>query len=229
MVVLAGALTGALLVRQHNVRAAPPVRPPSGAVSVTCADGRCQLLASNTAGESVVQLYADARGTDGRLKFVGAGGSSVFDTDISQAGVRLDGSSLSCVSGTVPACLVSGEYPDTGDRAGELAEVFVQRGGYWQLPAAAVPMYSGAAAFTLVAAGEDGDPMVIGVENDCGGTTVEDHAGHCERPFLVVQVFAVDGTSQGCTRPATSLTLLPGKGTQPPPSYDLHECPASAG
>src|SRR5262249_523060 len=154
-----------LLVRRHAEQLTLQ-SPPTGTVTVHCGSSSCQLLASASAADSEVRLYSDARGTDGQVRFDRHGASSVFDTDITQAGGPLTGDSLNCVSGAVPACLVSGDYPATADRRGRLAEVFVRRAGYWQLPGDAVPMYSSASAFTLVDAVDDEDPLVVGVQHD---------------------------------------------------------------
>jgi hypothetical protein len=194
---------------------------------VTCGGGACQLLATADAGDGVAQLFADVRGGGGHVTFQGRSGGSVFQTGITDAAVVLTEHSLSCVAGAVPACLVAGDYADQNEHSGSLGEVFVRRDGYWQQPGATF-LYSSAGAFTLVAT-TGGDLAVVAVQHDCGQATVADKQGRCTQPDLIIQLFAADGTSQGCTLSARSVTLLPGRGTAVPPPYDLHPCPLSTG
>jgi hypothetical protein len=227
-VVLIGALVGAVLLRAHGAAPRSTGGTPPTSASVTCAGAACQLLASADAGDSVAQLFADPRGGGGHVTFGGQNGNSVFQIGITDADVVLTTHSLSCVSGAVPACLVAGDYADQSQRSGSLGEVFVRHGGYWQQPGSTF-LYSSAGTFTLVAAADGGDPAVVAVQHDCGQATVADKQGRCAQPDLIIQLFAADGTSLGCTLSATSVTLLPGRGTDVPPSYDLHTCPPSTG
>lgn len=225
IVVLIAALAGAVGLRLHRENAAATQPPAPTTTALTCAGAPCVGWASEPAGDGTAQLLASAAGAGGHLRFTGAGGTSLFEVDISSADIVLTGDSLSCVSGAVPACLVSGDYAAASRQSGGLGEVFVRRGGFWQ-QAGSTYLYSSTGSFAL-SADESGDPNVVTVQNDCGQATVADRQGQCADPDLIVRLFAADGTSLGCTLPATSVSLLPGGGTQPPPAYDLHDCPAS--
>jgi hypothetical protein len=223
-VVLVGALVWALLLRLHDV----PSYPGAASGAIMCGTGACRLLATSTAGDGVAELFANSAGTNGHVKFTGRTGTSVFQTDVDQADVVLTTGSLSCVSGAVPVCLVSGEYADQNARPGALGEVFVRRGGYWRQPGSRF-LYSSADSLVPAEGTGGGDPNVVTVQHDCGQATLADRQGRCAQPDVIIQLFAADGTSLGCTLPATSVPLLPGRGRQVPPTYDLHDCPASSG
>jgi hypothetical protein len=231
------ALSGALLLRPQPGIAAV-TRPPlatSSAVDepVQCDHGPCQLLASTTAGDSTVRLYADtvdpSRPTvmqSGRVRFAGRTGPITFETNISQDEAVLSPSSLHCLPNpaSAPACIVFGGYTRNKQQDGALAEVFVERGGYWVRPSYDL-FYSSAGYFTLWPGPSGTAPQVITVQNDCGGVVAQ-----CPNPNVYVQLFALGVDSPtGCTRPVSAISLLPGRGAILPPAADLHACPKSAG
>jgi hypothetical protein len=156
------------------------------------------------------------------VQFRGSTGTAVFETNISQDEAILTHSSLSCLSGPVPACMVFGEYSPNNEKAGALGEVFVERGGNWMRPSYGL-FYSSAGYFTLWEAAGDTAPQVITVQYDC-------QPGKCANPKVYVQLFSLGVDSPtSCTRPVSSISLLPGHGTVLPPSADLRACPQSAG
>lgn len=222
-VVLVLALGAAVLMRvernrDHHSSAGGTTRTSGSPGSVRCSGGPCQQLATWSAGGTTAVLMADPYGRDGRLKFTGGTGTSIFETDVSGADVVLTSDSLRCVSGAAPACLVSGPYAESDTRPGHLGEVFARHGGYWSRVGYNY-IYSSGGKLAL-GTGDDG-LRVVAVQHSCGAGT----STTCAHPALYVQVYSVDGTSVGCTLTATRLELLPGKGTDVPPSYDLHSCP----
>jgi hypothetical protein len=233
------ALAGALLLRPQpdtpgasDAAGRAPLTISSAANEpVQCDNGPCQLLASATAGDSTVQLYADTVASNqpnaaqsGRVRFAGSTGPITFETNISQDEAVLTRSSLSCLSGQAPACIVFGEYAQDNQKDGALAEVFVERGGYWVRPSYDI-YYSSAGYFTLWPGTAGAAPQVITVQNECA-----DDDDQCPNPKVYVQLFelGVDSPS-GCTKPVGAISLLPGHGTTLPPSADLRACPKSTG
>jgi hypothetical protein len=230
-VVLVAALAGAVLLRPRPVDDHVAARGPSATqpdLREQCGNGPCLLLSTATAADSTVQLLADnlAPSADqtqsGRVEFHGRIGTAVFETNISQDEAVLTHSSLSCLSGPVPACIVFGEYSQNHQKAGALGEVFVERGGYWVRPSYGL-FYSSAGYFTLWEADGDTAPQVITVQNDCP-------TGKCANPKVYVQLFSLGMDSPtSCTKPVSAISLLPGHGTILPPVADLRACPQSAG
>jgi hypothetical protein len=232
-VVLVAALAGAVLLRprpaDNHTAAGGGVITAQSDLREQCGSGPCQLLATATAGDSTVQLLTDnlvvgdpARTQSGRVQFRGSTGTAVFETNISQDEAVLTHSSLSCLSGPVPACIVFGEYSQNNDKAGALGEVFVERSGNWMRPSYGL-FYSSAGYFTLWEAAGDTAPQVITVQNDCP-------TGKCVNPKVYVQLFSLGVDSPtSCTKPVSAISLLPGHGTVLPPAADLRACPQSAG
>jgi hypothetical protein len=238
-VVLVVALAGALLLRSRpgtstNAGTDRPSLSISGTAANTplqCDNGPCRLLATAAAGDSTVQLYADTVGPNqpnaaqsGRVRFAGRTGPITFETNISQDEAVLTPSSLSCLPGEAPACIVFGEYSEDNQKDGALAEVFVERDGYWVRPSYDI-YYSSAGYFTLWPGTAGTPPQVITVQNDCA-----DSDDQCPNPKVYVQLFALGvDTPTGCTKPVGAISLLPGHGAVLPPAADLRACPKSAG
>ena len=232
------ALAGAVLLRPRPSTAASADRPPLSITStanepVQCDNGPCRLLATARAGDSKVELYADTvdpqqpnAAQSGRVRFAGSTGPITFETNISQDEAVLTHSSLSCLSNpaSAPACIVFGEYSADNQKDGALAEVFVERGGYWVRPSYDI-YYSSAGYFTLWPGPSGTTPQVITVQNDCPNSDDQ-----CPNPKVYVQLFALGVDSPtGCTKPVGAISLLPGHGTALPPAADLRACPKSAG
>jgi hypothetical protein len=227
-VVVMAALVGAVALRVEHDRArlAPATNTRNttpASVAARCSGGPCQSLASVRAADATVELMADPYGRDGRLRFTGRTGTSIFETDVSGADVVLTHQSLACVAGPVPACLVSGAYSQGDKRPGHLGEVFTQHDGYWSRTGSNY-FYASAGTLGLVAGSDE--PRVIAVQDSCGAGV---EPTSCTHPVLYVQVLSIDGTTVGCTLTAAQPGLLPGKGTSLPPPYDVHGCPKSAG
>jgi hypothetical protein len=233
------ALVGALLLRPRPGTNVAASRPPLSIATantaldepVQCDHGPCQLLATAAAGDSTVRLYADtvdpSRPTatqSGRVRFAGRTGPITFETNISQDEAVLTPSSLHCLSGPAPACIVFGGHTLGNQKDGALAEVFVERGGYWVRPSYDL-FYSSAGYFTLWPGATSATPQVITVQNDCGSGQE-----HCADPKVYVQLFALGVDSPtACTQSFSALSALPGHGASLPPLADLGACPKSAG
>jgi hypothetical protein len=236
-VVLVSALVSAILLRPRSSESAgppPPVVSSAADQPVQCDNGPCELLATATAGDSTVRLLADTvdpnrpdLNQSGRVQFRARTGTTMFDTYVSQDDAVLTRSSLSCLSGQVPACMVFGAATsdDGSGRSGALGEVFVERGGYWARPS--YDLFSSSAGyFTLWEGAGDTEPEVIVVQNDCGSTKDD----RCATPKVFVQLFALGvPDALSCTKSVSAISLLPGHGTVKPPPADLHDCPSSAG
>ncbi|MGH3431622.1 MAG: hypothetical protein ACRDQB_02170 [Thermocrispum sp.] len=178
--------------------AAPPSSSPADAAAA-CGDRPCEVLTSVPVGSTTVELLADAAGRNGRLRFLADGGTSVQETALAGMGVRLTQRSLSCAKGTTSACLVRG-----GHDGGVVGEVFVARGGGWE--PVEQPYFSSAAFLDLVQVTGNGNAEVaVAQMPDCAGSAAE-----CAGAPIVVEVFGLDGTSEGCTPPYGALTQLPG-------------------
>lgn len=237
-VVVVLALAGAVLLRSRpaattNANTDRPTLMTTANQPVQCDNGPCRLLATTRAGDSTVQLYADTvdpRKPDtiqsGRVRFAGGNGPITFETNISQDEAVLTPSSLSCLPNTAPApaCIVSGEYSAGDQEDGALAEVFVERDGYWVRPSYDV-YYSSAGYFTLWPGSAGAAPQVITVQNDCPNDDDQ-----CPNPKVYVQLFALGVESPtGCTKSVDAISLLPGHGATLPPASDVKACPKSAG
>jgi len=236
-VVVVLALAGAVLLRPRpaantTTTADRPALTTTANAPVQCDNGPCQLLATAQAGDSTVQLYADTvdpRKPDtiqsGRVRFAGGTGPITFETNISQDEAVLTHSSLSCLPSTAlaPACIVFGEYSEDNQADGALAEVFVERDGYWVRPSYDI-YYSSAGYFTLWPGSAGAAPQVITVQNDCPNNNDQ-----CANAKVYVQLFALGVDSPtGCTKPVDAVSLLPGHGTTLPPAADLKTCPKSS-
>jgi hypothetical protein len=237
--VVVGALVGATLLRPRPGASAgaavTTTAPAIPAATPKCGQVTCQSLATAAAGDSTVSLLAAVdpatHGQRGLVRFEGKVGTILFETNISQADATLTRSSLACVSGSVPTCVVFGEYSGDDDtsgtqgKGGALGEVFVERGGYWAR-AGDDFLYASAGYFALQESTTGGDPTVVTVQNDCtnskdGGSGKDTQ---CAKPKVYVEVFSLANQSLGCSRSVSSVGLLPGAGTRAPTKANLRSC-----
>lgn len=239
--VVVGALVGAALLRpRHGGSAGAAVTTTAPAVPAAtpkCGNVTCQPLASAGAGDSKVSLLAavdpTTHGQRGLVRFDGRVGTILFETNISQADATLTRSSLACVSGSVPTCIVFGEYSGDDDgtsasqgKGGALGEVFVERDGYWAR-AGDDFLYASAGYFALQESTTGGDPTVVTVQNDCSNSKDGDSSTkdtQCAKPKVYVEVFTLANQSLGCSRSVSSVGLLPGAGTRAPTKANLRSC-----
>jgi len=215
--VAAGALVGAVLVREHRdtpaEQPAAPVSPP--VATGVCSAEPCRVLAVAKIAGTTVELIADHGARSGRLRIGGPSSSSVIETTVTDLGVTLTKSSLQCVVRAMSACLVSGSYEN-----GTAGQVVVGRSGKWS--SLSRPFVSGAGYLALaeVASSQSG-PEVIAAQYECAGAA----APECADTPVFAQVFAiVSGTEVGCTRTYDDVESLPGYPQVTVTADDLSRC-----
>ncbi|MGH3520656.1 MAG: hypothetical protein ACRDQ7_25445 [Haloechinothrix sp.] len=176
-----------------------------------CGDSPCGVLTSLPIGGTTVELLADAAGAHGRVRVREPDSDIVIETALAAMGVRLGQQSLVCAPAATSACLVRGDHD-----GGVVGEVFVARDN-WQ--PAERPYFSSGGYLDLVdIAGDDSAEIVVAKE-DCIGTAEE-----CAGAPIVVEVFALDGKSLGCTEAYRGLDQLPGWPEVAPATADLGAC-----
>ncbi|HVW41410.1 MAG TPA: hypothetical protein VHC18_08680 [Amycolatopsis sp.] len=176
--------------------AAPGATAPTSAEE--CGTAPCVVLATQTVGDGAVRLLADAHGANGRFQ----AGSATVETTITQLGARLDPGSLSCVTASASACLVSG--PLNGGRVGQL---LIDRSGAWR--SVDKPYFSDAGVLVLGDVSGSDAPEVVVVQGS---------------PVLA-RVYALDGSVVGCTKRYTYLSQLRGWPNVRLQAADLRSCP----
>lgn len=199
VVVAVASLVGAYILRTKAASSgAPssPSSPPPASPASLCHIEPCQIVGSSGIGNTKIDLYADAGGHSGRLKI---GDDLVIEVTITNRGATLNGTSLQCVPGSMQACLVRGD-----DAAGGTAgDIVVGRSGKWEITD--TPYYSDAGYLALT-----------DINNDTTAEVIVAQKGY------YVQVFGLDGTDRGCTKPVSKLNLLPGWPTVKPLPSQLH-------
>lgn len=165
--------------------------------AAVCGDGPCGVLTSLPVAGATVELLADADGAHGRIRVIEPGSDIVIETALAAMGVRLTQRSLVCTTAPTSACLVRGNHD-----GGVVGEVFVDRDN-WQ--PAERPYFSSAGLLDLVQVAGDASAEILVAQEDCGGFTEE-----CQSAPVLIEVFALDGKSMGCTRSYGALRDLPG-------------------
>ncbi|NKQ58266.1 hypothetical protein HFP15_35985 [Amycolatopsis sp. K13G38] len=200
VLVTVGALIGVASLRSRD-EGGPALQMAAPAVPVTtaeeCGSGPCRVLASQTVDGGTVELLADDQGANGQFR----AGGVVVQTTITRLGARLDAGSLSCVTASVSACLVTG--PLSGGRVGQL---MIDRAGTWR--SVDKPYFSDAGVLTLNSVSGSGAPEVVVVQNSP----------------VQARVYALDGSSVGCTRHYTYLSQLRGWPNVRLEASDLRAC-----
>ena len=163
-----------------------------------CGPAPCQVLATRTAGTGTVRLLADGAGANGRFQ----AGAAILETTITQLGARLDPGSLSCVTASTSACLITG--PLNGGRVGQL---LIERAGTWR--SVDKPYFSDAGVLVLDDVSGSEAPEVVVVQGS---------------PVLA-RVYALDGSVVGCTKRYTSPSQLRGWPAVRLQAADLRSCP----
>lgn len=215
-VVTAGALVTAVWLRQEAAQ--PPGAAPTtvSAPGSGCGDGPCTQIAATTANGEQVELLVDSAGA-GRIRFGEGDAATVQETALSNLGVELNGSSLSCTDGAVAACLVRGPHED-----GLVGEVFVGSDGSWA--SAGRPYLSDADGIVLddVTGGDPQAAEIVVVRHDCSRTG---NTGACQQAPVLAEVYDLDGRSLGCTRTYRSPSRLPGWPEVRLSANALRDCP----
>lgn len=182
--VTVGALILVAALRWHGASNLPPADPGSVSASGgTDCGGPCQVLASRNVNGRAVRLLADANGGNARFE----AGSEEFEATVTALGARVDANSLSCVSASVPACLISATQ-----NGGKIAQLLFERAGQWW--AVERPYFSAAGVVVLNDLSGGVAPVVVIVDNSPA----------------VARVYALDGSIAGCTRHYASVTGVRG-------------------
>lgn len=201
-VVAVVALASAVVLRvQRDAVAAAGLGPPAaaaGAGDLTCGDAPCGVLTSLPVGDATVELLAGDGGEHATLRVLTPESDIVLETALADLGAQLTQQSLVCTEGDEGACLVRGDRDDA-----VVGEVFVAHGDKWE--AVERPYVSNAGYLDLVPAADSGSPdVVLATYPNCTGD-----AEDCAGAAVALRVFALDGTSRGCTRSYRSLDRLP--------------------
>lgn len=208
-VVLAAVVTVAALVAVVSIRVrengpqAAEVAAPTPAqqqAGPDCGESPCRVVAVRNVQGADVQLLADADGANGR--FV-PGDGTVVETTITELGAKLTPDSLSCVTATVSACLVSASL-----NGGKIAQLVVARDGDWR--SVDKPYFSDAGVIVLGNVTGTDDPEVTVVDSD---------------PALA-RVYALDGSVAGCTKRYSYPAQIRGWPKVQLLASDLRACPA---
>ncbi|MEU5263473.1 hypothetical protein [Amycolatopsis sp. NPDC021455] len=220
-VVTVGAIGAVFLLRPRPEVPAGVAEPAPAPVppALTCGGGPCRELAAVTVGGTPVVLLTDAGGGSARLR-VGPEPGTVFELSIAQLGVRLDQSSLRCIDGAAPACLVRGDAGADGTTA--YGELLVGTGGVWRDPGK--PYYADAGTLSLYDVTADGRPDVIVVRHDCPDTLAG--TPKCAAAPVLGEVYDLAGRSVGCTRRYTAPSDLRGWPDIRLTRADLRTCPS---
>lgn len=200
VLVTVGALVTVMVLRsQRDAQGIGPDRTPTPTTSTDaaeiCGTRRCEVLTSAPLGLTTVQLLADVNGRNGRLRVLRGASSTVLEMAAAEMGLTQQ--SLVCAKGPISACLVSGAY-----QGGVAGEVFVDGERGWEFPE---PHLSTAGYVDLMqVTGDETPDVVVATQPDCDGSAAE-----CAGAPIVLEVFALDGKSLGCTQPYAALTQLP--------------------
>ncbi|OLF05961.1 hypothetical protein BU204_36730 [Actinophytocola xanthii] len=174
----------------------------------------CAVLASAAVAGTSVELLADAGARSGRLRIGGPSSGTVIETTVTDLGVTLTRSSLTCLARALSACLVLGEY-----QGGTAGQVVVGRSGHWS--SLAKPFVSDAGYLALAeVTGRLSGPEVVAVQHECDRTA---DSGCADAPVFA-QVFATTGVEVQCTRRYPSLEAMPGYPSVTLADPDLSPC-----
>lgn len=171
---------------------------PAQAAGPDCGQRPCQVVATQHVQGADVRLLADTSGANGR--FV-AGDGTVLETTITELGAKLTPESLTCVSASVPACLVSAPL-----NGGKVAQVVVARDGSWR--SVDKPYLSEAGVVVLQNLLGDDAPEIVVVDAE---------------PALA-RVYLLDGNEVACTKRYSSPSQIRGWPSVRLLSSDLRAC-----
>lgn len=195
LLVAAGSVTAAALLRPSDQPAAQPARsstpapaPEQEIDAAACKHETCKVLGTRVIAGSTVDLVANASGTTGWLRIGGTGSGRVIETTITKLGVKLSGSSLQCLAGSISACLIRGPY-----EGGVGGEVIVGRSDTWSPLDYQFESSAGYLALSDVVDDKPG-PEIVAVQFDCKA------GDRCTGGQVYGQVFQATGAELGCTR-----------------------------
>lgn len=218
VLVLVAAIGATVVMRQlRDAAAAPstgtqPTAPtaPTGPVQL-CGETPCVKLTSVSMPQfkETVDLLADGKGHDARLRITSERGAVLFSSQIA----TVDAKAITCEEGKTSVCLLQGK--DGDDLIGE---VFTDDRGTWRQTQ---PPFSSDAGY-LALRDVDGDaiPDVVTTQSRCGGNT----PASCTK--VAVAVFQATGEEIGCTNSYANSQQLPGWPVVTPQPMQLVECPS---
>jgi hypothetical protein len=217
MLVLVAAIGTTVVMRQLREAAAAPstsAQPaptaPTGQVQL-CGEAPCVKLTSIALPQfgETVDLLADGKGHDARLRITSDRGAVLFSSQIG----TVDAKALTCQQGQPSVCLLQGK-----DDAELIGEVFTDDNGTWRQTQP--PFSSDAGYLTLRDVNGDSVPDVVTTQGRCG----DDAPATCTK--VAVAVFQATGEEIGCTATYNSPQQLPGWPDVRPDPSRLTVCPS---
>ena len=218
VLVLIAAIGATVVMRQLREAAVAPSTsgPPAPTASTgpvqLCGEAPCVKLTSVSMpkyGETV-DLLADGKGHDARLRITSERGAVLFSSQIA----TVDAKSITCEEGRTSVCLLQGK-----DGVDLIGEVFTDDGGTWRQTQP--PFSSDAAYLALHDVNGDAVPDVVTMQSRCGDTA----PASCTK--VAVAVFQPAGAEIGCSATYASPQQVPGwpEEVTPDPAR-LSECPS---
>ncbi|MFC0544305.1 hypothetical protein [Kutzneria chonburiensis] len=215
VLVLIAAIGTTVVMRQLREAAAAPSTTPQPAPTAStgpvqlCGQAPCVKLTSISLPQfgETVDLLADGKGHDARLRITSDRGAVLFSSQIA----IVDAKSITCEEGKPSVCLLQGK-----DSAGLIGEVFTDDNGTWRQTQP--PFSSDAGYLALRDVNGDGVPDVVTTQGRCGDNAV----ASCTK--VAVAVFQATGEEIGCSATYNSPQQLPGWPTVRPDPSRLVEC-----
>lgn len=234
VLVTAGALVGAFLLRQHP---SPPQAAGASTDAGGCHASNCRTIASTTIGSDTIDLLANRDGTIGSLRVRSTGqapssrtssgqtptgqgtglsqtspNTSTLEVPITGQGATLTAQSLVCDPGNTPACLVRGNSSQ-----GTIGQIYLRRSTGWS--ASGNPYVSDGGYLGLFDVDGDNTSDVITVQRYCPGA-----GDGCTSQHVFAKVFSLIGKELGCTETVSEPKWLPGWPNVSPSESELHTC-----
>jgi hypothetical protein len=217
VLVLIAAIGATVVMRQlREARAAPSTSPqpvpaaPTGPVQL-CGEAPCVKLTSIALPQygETVDLLADGKGHDARLRITSDRGAVLFSSQIA----TVDPKALTCQEGRPSVCLLQGK-----DGVDLIGEVFTDDNGTWRQTQP--PFSSDAGYLALRDVNSDLVPDVVTTQSRCA----DNAPASCTK--VAVEVFQATGEEIGCTATYTSPQQLPGWPEVRPDPSRLTVCPS---
>ncbi|HTI20793.1 MAG TPA: hypothetical protein VL652_07355 [Kutzneria sp.] len=215
VLVLVAVIGTTVVMRQLREAAAAPSTSPqpvptasTGPVQL-CGQAPCVKLTSIALPQygETVDLLADGKGHDARLRITSERGAVLFSSQIA----TVDAKAITCQEGRPTVCLLQGKQG-----ADLIGEVFTDDNGTWRQTQP--PFSSDTGYLALRDVNGDGVPDVVTTQGRCP----DNAAASCTR--VAVAVFQATGEEIGCTATYNSPQQLPGWPEVRPDPSRLFEC-----